>query len=885
MSESEGQDPLRTALHHLTPFVGRVTECTHLLSLLRDPTCRLVSIVGPGGVGKTRLAIEVAQALLADRELAFGDGIVMVSLAALPSQQPIDDLVATAIARAMGVVFAGMDAPAAQLRQYLRPKAMLLLIDNFEHLLPATPFLGSLLQNAPRLSLLVTSRAPLQLRGERWIALEGLTCPDEPQPADGNQRSERLDDHASTEAVDLPETWARCARALPTGAEPQLAPALGSYAAVQLFVQTARMAMPDFALTPTTAPAVARICRLVGGLPLGIELAASWLHVLSCAEIADELARDRDFLGAPIADLPTRQQSLRALFDSSWKLLSSAQQQALCRLAVFPASFTREAAAAIADVHLAELAALLRLSLVRRVASSDVGRYEVREVLRPYAAEQLEQSGEARELAQRHAAYYSALLAAQTDDLRGTGQQAALAAIDAEITHMRHAWQWAVNAADYATLGCAADALFHFYDMRSWFREGAAAFAAAHQALATAQAERAVAVVRGKLLARHGWFTFQTGQPRAAQALLEQSLTLLRAWDARAELIFPLNYLGAVCAYLGDYATTKALCQESMALAQSVGDWYGRAIASNILGQAAYAQGQYAGAQTWAQQSLAIEQQLGNHWSMAFSLTTLGKVAYISGAYAEARRLFEDSLHIRQALGDRRGVALCLTRLGETAVARGAHAEAAEHYQRSLALFRVIGEPWGTTAVLISLGHLALTQGQAAAALPYLHEALGLALELEALPQVVTILATCAPLIRACGAQRWAAALDQLLAAAPATLEAYQAHAQHLLAWTGDQGSAASGEPSGTAPGPPAGALPSPRLAPAASPVAYPAGLTAREVEVLQLVAQGLTDRQVAEQLIISRRTVSTHLSAIYGKLQVNSRSAATRFAIEHGLG
>jgi predicted ATPase/DNA-binding CsgD family transcriptional regulator len=902
MSQSEDADLLLTTLHQLTPFVGRAAEYAQLLSMLHDPACRVVSIIGPGGVGKTRLAIEAARALLSDSEQAFVDGVVMVSLAALPSQQPLDDLLATAIARALGFAFSGADAPTIQLRQYLRPKAMLLLVDNFEHLLPAAPFLGTLPQSAPTLSLLITSRAPLQLRGERCIVLEGLRYPDEQQQAmselvdtpihgRGDPAIERLDDQNDTESVDLPEAWPRPAPAVPPSADPQLTVALESYAAIQLFVQIARMSTPDFALTPSTAPPVARICRLVGGLPLGIELAASWLHVLSCAEIADELAQNLDLLAVDIPDLPARQRSLRTLFDSSWKLLSSAQQQALRRLAVFQGSFTREAAAAIADVGLAELATLVRMSLVRRVASNDPGRYEVLEVLRPYAAEYLEQSGDAVELAQRHTAYYGVLLAARTADLRRAGQQAALAAIDAEIAQIRQAWQWAVSAADHATIGRAADALFHFYDMRSWFREGAAAFAAARQALSAAQADHEVAVVLGKVLARQGWFTFHTGHPRQAQALLEQSLALLRTWDARAELIFPLNYLGAVCAYLGDYATTQALCQESLAITQAVGDQYGRAIACNILGQAAYNQGQHAVAQAWSQQSLAIEQQLGNHWSMAYSLANLGKVAYITGAYAEARRLFDESLRIRQAMGDRRGVAVCFNRLGETAVALGAYEEASERYNQSLPLFRAIGDQWGSAATLINLGHLALTQGHTATALPPLHEALRLALELESLPQVVTLLATCAPLIRARGDRSWAEALDQVLAAASTTLEAYQGQAHHLLAWISDEGTAASSAPSGESPSAPAVLLPPQRSAqadpraPRPAPASYPAELTAREVEVLRLVAQGLTDAQVADQLIISRRTVSTHLSAIYGKLQVNSRSAATRFAIEHGLG
>ncbi|KPV48126.1 hypothetical protein SE17_39730, partial [Kouleothrix aurantiaca] len=234
---------------------------------------------------------------------------------------------------------------------------------------------------------------------------------------------------------------------------------------------------------------------------------------------------------------------------------------------------------------------------------------------------------------------------------------------------------------------------------------------------------------------------------------------------------------------LGEYATTEALCHEALALGQELGDRYNQAIACNILGQAAYDQGQYAAAQAWSQQSLALEQQLGNRWSMAYSLTNLGKVAYITGAYPEARRMFEESLRIRQAMGDTRGVAVCNVRLGETAVALGALDEAREQYDQSLHLFRAIGNRWGEAATQISRMQLAFARHDTALALDPMQEALKIALDLESLPQIVTLLATAAPLIRQGGDESWASALDQLLAAAPTSLHDYHSDAYRLLAW------------------------------------------------------------------------------------------------------
>ncbi|HEX9370439.1 MAG TPA: tetratricopeptide repeat protein, partial [Roseiflexaceae bacterium] len=533
----------------------------------------------------------------------------------------------------------------------------------------------------------------LNLRGERVVELAGLPFPDEQ-----NVRTFERSNVRTSDADDL-----------------------ARYGAVQMFVQTAQAVEPDFTLTDETASAVTRICRLVEGLPLGIELAAAWTRVLSCDEIAQEIARSVDFLSATIQDLPARQQSLRAVFEYSWNLLSPAEQQALRQLAVLRGSFTRDAASAVLSLELRVksseeqnqklktqnselltlLAALVDKSLVRRVGAGGAARYEVLELLRQYLAEQLERAGEAAAAAARHAAYYAGWMAARTPELRGPQQQGTLTAIGGEIEQVRAAWRWAVAQADGDTLGRVADSLFHFYDMRSWFAEGAEMFGAASHALSAAT-DDAGRLVYGKVLARDGWFMFHLGRQAEAKALLEQSRALLRQLDARAELVFVLNYLGAVCSYLGEYAQTCALCQESLAIAGAVGDQYGRAIACNILGQTAYERGEHAEAKAWHQQSLAIEQQIGNRWSMAYSLTNLGKVASALGEYAEARRLYEQSLRTREEIGDVRGVAICFNRLGDTAVALGDTAEAGRRYAQSLELFREIGHQWGMAASLIN---------------------------------------------------------------------------------------------------------------------------------------------------------------------------------------
>jgi predicted ATPase/DNA-binding CsgD family transcriptional regulator len=848
----------------LTPFIGREAERAQVIARLRQQNTRLLTITGAGGIGKTRLAMEAAQALIprSGVDTPFVHGVYLAPLATLGEHETPGDVLAATLVSALGMPLSGSEPPAAQVIHFLREKAMLLLVDNLEHVPGGVAFITSLLQASPALTLVVTSRQRLNMRGEQVIELAGL-----PFPAAGQAH-------------------------VPEG--------LASYDAVNLFVQSAQALQPDFTLSAETAPAVARICQLVEGLPLCLELAAAWIRVLSCDEIAQEIGRNLDFLTSTMQDLPARQRSLRAVFDYSWKLLSAPEQQALRQLAVFRGSFTREAAAAVLSSKfkvqssgsnnaelltlnselLTLLAALVDKSLVRRATGEGLPRYEILELLRQYLAEHLARAGEADAVAARHSAYYCAWMAERTAELRGEQQGAALAAIGDEVEQIRAAWRSAVANGDSAALGAAADSLFHFYDMRSWFHEGAEAFGAASQALADRQ-DAADQLIHGKLVARLAWFTFYLGSLAEAKTLFEQSLVILRRLDARAELVFSLNYLGAVCTYLGDYARTRALCRESLAIAESLGDRYGRAIACNILGQTAYECGDYTEAQAWSQRSFALEQQIGNGWSMAFSLTNLGKVAYALGEYAEARWFFEQSLQTRADLGDTRGVAISYNRLGDAAMALGDPAEAGRRYGQSLALLYEIGNQWGIAESLINLGQLASTQSRDAAATRLLQEALRLALDTQSAPQVVTIMAAFAPIVRRGGQAAWADELAQFVAAEPVSFESYRPNADRLLSWnTGAATIPTLEQAIREAQAPPRVVE---RAAPAA-PAGHPAGLTAREIAVLRLVAQGLTDAQVAEKLVLSPRTVSTHLTSIYGKLQVNSRSAATRFAMENGV-
>lgn len=868
----------------LTPFIGREREYTCLLDRLYNPAQRLVTVIGPGGVGKTRLAVQAAQACTPcnDTVSPFTHGVYFVPLSTCDARRPLESTLATAIAAALDLPLTGPEDSIDQLRDYVREKALLLVLDNIEHLVASASFLMTLLRDAPHMKMLVTSRERLNLMGEAMVVLDGL---DVPAP-----------DQASDPAI------------------------IAQADSVRLFVQLARAMVSDFALTDQNAAAVVQICRLVEGLPLGIELAAHWSRVLSCADIAHEIAQNLDFLASTMHDLPKRHQSLRAVFASSWQLLTEAEQQTLRQLSVFRGGFTREAAATVTDASLPLLTALVDKSLVRRVVAgtNTVVRYEIPEVLRQYAFEQLNQAQDAAVSIERHATYYLEVLASYRDALRGAGQRAALDAIYGDIAQIRAAWDWAVQHGDSQQIGRCADALFHFYNIRSWFQEGADAFGQALHVLADCRCSGPAAEVRGVVLAQYGWFVFQLGRPGEACSLLEESLATLRAVGAQAKLVFTLNHLAAVYSYLGAYPRTQTLCKESLRTALELGDLYAQNVACNVLSQTAYADGSYKTAQVWSQQCLVLEQQIGNRWSLAFSLANLGKVVYALGNYDEASCLFVQSLQIRREMNDTRGVATCLQRLGDIAVAQNDLDQARHHYDQSLALFREIGNRWGMAATLTSLGQLALAQNNAVAASNALQEALRLALHLDALPQVLVIFTAFTRLMRQRGDTILAEELEACVANNPPTLELCRAHIERALTWSWVDCSTACSRVVGqslvegqavslpqamalladdpkTLVGAQSGITPSSKIqnpnpnSQPSTPNSQPiipalAELTPRELEVLQLVAHGLTDAEVAEQLVLSRRTVSTHLSTIYSKLHVKSRSAATRLVLENGL-
>jgi predicted ATPase len=720
----------------LSPFVGRARDLAQIARLLADPTARLITLVGPGGIGKTRLALQSAS----DHRDMFAHGVVFVPLASAASAE----LMVPAITDALGFTFYESSEPKAQLLNYVRDKQLLLVLDNLEHLLDGVGLLTEILHCAPDLKLLVTSREQLNVQEEWVFEVVGLPTP-------SNDQAEQIE---ASEAV-------------------------------ALFFQRAQRAQVGFRLTAEEWPAVARVCRMVEGVPLGIELAAAWVRTLSCTEIAQEIQRNLDFLVTSRRDLPERHRSIRAVFEHSWKLLTLEEQQVLQRLSVFRGGFTREAAEQVAGASLGVLSTLVAKSLSHRTAN---GRYDLHELVRQYVGRHLAEARSDCDATYAHFShYYADWLRRQEAPLFSAEQRIVLERVTAELDNVRAALTWAATQQDWASLDQSLDMLYWFYNMRNWYEEAITTIEQWIAALRQVDPQAAVLapyqVALGHALAVLGWFCVHFGQPGRARAALEESLSLLRAQHAPHVLANALLYTGVLHVQSGDYAQCEQCALESLRLYRAfqgsnmrVGQCY------NLLSYSALAQGRLAEARRYIGEALGLIKDTGETFATIRGLALVTAITSAQGDLPEAERLARETLALSRTFNDPWPEAQALLELGVLAIRQGQPREAQSHLRESVELLRELGDRWSTARVLNQLGEATFAQGDDSEAQRCFLEGLRTALAAQALPVALEALVGMAAVQGRAGASESALELVSQVLRHPSSSQETKARAEQLRA-------------------------------------------------------------------------------------------------------
>lgn len=574
-----------------TPFFSRSAELAEINSLLADSACRLLTLVGPGGIGKTRLALEAASRVVQTDAEYFPQGVYFVNL------QPLDapEQIISAIATALKLQFAPASDVQQELLDTLRDRSLLLILDNFEHLLEGVELLSDILATAPGVCLLVTSRERLNLREEWVLEVSGLAFPIH----EGQHDIER-------------------------------------YSAVQFFLGNAQRAQVGFHLNEAQKPAIAHICRLVSGMPLAIELAAAWVRVMPCEQIATEIERSLDVLETPARNVQPRHRNMRAVFEPTWSRLPQVEQDVFMRLSVFRGSFTREAVQAVTGATLSVLSALVDKSLLKVDAD---GRYTIHELMRQYGAEQLAQSGSEAETRDAHSTFYSDWLHRLEPDVKGRRQLAALNEMEADFENIRTAWYWALERKIYHSLDLALKSLFHFCEMRGHIQEGREFLGAAQVQLET---DSSLKPIWGRVLVHNLWMLHYGSDSveldETIRGQIEEALTIARQQGDKAQTAFCHWLLGALRHGTKDAAAGIPFLEESLALFTELDDRFYMGRAADWLAGVWGFIGNQEKFITISEQSLLWRRAIGDRFGTTASLMNLMQGAVETGQYEKAKR-------------------------------------------------------------------------------------------------------------------------------------------------------------------------------------------------------------------------------------------------------
>lgn len=686
----------------LSPLVGRARELAQILERLQTPACRLLTLIGIGGVGKTRLALEAALQLTqrSTSQTLFADGIFWVRLEHVET----DAHLLSALAQAVHYAFQGTTIPTKQLLDFLRQRRLLLVLDNVEHLVSQSEFLLQILHTAPGIKLLVTSRERLAFQGEWLLEVNGL-----PYPTSAEQ-----------------EDWQ-------------------NYPAPQLFIQCATAIAADFAPQPQRT-AIVQICQMMEGLPLGIQLAAASARTFSSRQILTAIQQNLDFLASAMRNLPLRHRSLRAIFEHSWLRLAATEKQAFQSLAIFEGSFTAQAADAIAAIPPAVLNALLDKSLVysmpREVraatATADDAmeqRYRLHPILHQYAAEKLTAAAEAnRAILQRHAHYYSTWVAAQAAALY-TAQAAQVSDhMTSEIENIRKSWQTAVAFRLYSMLERYLPGMVQYYRLRGLFQEGQALLSLALAQLTQRDAQptpdTAQDALVSRLFAHKAELLIEGGEYEEAIVCAQASVALAQHRPDRLGEAMGYLQWGAALHRQAAYDASDHKLAQALAIAEA--DQAGKVMADSYLCMARnrFYLGDYAGGQVRHEQAIRSYQASNDLVDELAAHNSLAMLYLFAGDYAKAQAAYERCLNAYRQLDNRPAIGLILNNLGALATLVGRYQEAQQHYEESLAIRRRVGGRQSEALVLANLALIAHQVNEQPKALAYSQAALQLSIEL-----------------------------------------------------------------------------------------------------------------------------------------------------------